>query len=220
MRAVWVLFLTTTVLATTILGAAAARAEGDRAGRFDYYVLALSWQSTWCALQGDARSAPDCEAGRNRGWVLHGLWPQYERGWPAYCPSPEPAPSRQMTSEMADIMGSAGLAWHQWNKHGRCSGLSAAAYFDLSRRAYERIARPEVFRKLDRPVRLPAEVVEEAFLRANPSLSSDTLVVTCTRARIHEVRLCLTKALAPRPCSADVQRRNCPLPDARLDPVR
>ena len=36
-------------------------------------------------------------------------------------------PSRRESQQMADIMGSGGLAWHQWQKHGRCSGLSAAA---------------------------------------------------------------------------------------------
>ena len=69
---------------------------------------------------------------------------------------------------MADIMGTGGLAWHQWRKHGVCSGLSAADYFRLSRLAYDRVTRPEVLRRLDRAVRLPAAVIEEAFLEVNP----------------------------------------------------
>ena len=39
---------------------------------------------------------------------------------------------------MADIMGSGGSAWHQWKKHGRCSGLSPDDFFALSREAYGR----------------------------------------------------------------------------------
>ena len=31
-----------------------ASAQGQRSGDFDYYVLALSWTPTWCALEGDA----------------------------------------------------------------------------------------------------------------------------------------------------------------------
>lgn len=196
-----------------------AKADGEPAGRFDYYVMALSWQSTWCALEGDARDAPECEAGRNRGWVLHGLWPQYEQGWPAYCPTARRAPSRRMTAEMADIMGGAGLAWHQWNKHGQCTGLSASDYFALSRQAYAEIVRPDVFRKLESPVRLPAAVVEEAFLKANPDLSPDMITITCRRDRIHEVRICMSKNLDLRPCGGDVSR-DCTIPDALLDPVR
>ena len=118
------------------------RAEGERPGDFDYYVMALSWSPTWCALEGDARRSPQCRADSGHGWVLHGLWPQYHRGWPSFCRTTEPQPTQTMTAAMADIMGTPGLAWHQWRKHGVCSGLSARAYFDLSRRAYNSITRP------------------------------------------------------------------------------
>ena len=40
-----------------------ARAEGARAGDFDYYVMALSWSANWCALEGDARNSPQITAG-------------------------------------------------------------------------------------------------------------------------------------------------------------
>ena len=149
-----------------MLIAGAARAEGERAGAFDYYVLALSWTPTWCAIEGDGRGSPQCDPGQGFGFTLHGLWPQYEEGWPSYCPTSERNPSRGMTADMADIMGSSGLAWHQWNKHGVCSGLSARDYFALSRLAYERVTRPDLLRNLGREVRLPAEVIEEAFLEA------------------------------------------------------
>jgi ribonuclease T2 len=192
-------------------------ARADRAGEFDYYVLALSWQPTWCALEGRARGAAQCD--RARGWVLHGLWPQYHRGWPAHCQSPHPAPSRRMTAAMADIMGSPGLAWHQWKKHGTCSGLSAADYFALARQAWEAVARPAVLRSLDDPVRLPASVVEAAFLRANPGWEHDMLTITCRAGRIQEARLCLSRSLDPVPCGRDVVR-DCTLRDALLDPVR
>lgn len=182
----------------------AARAEGERAGDFDYYVLALSWSPSWCALEGDARGAEQC--GTGLGWGLHGLWPQDEIGWPSYCRTQARDPSRAMTGAMADIMGSGGLAWHQWKKHGRCSGLEAADYLALSREAYESVARPVVLRRVEAEMRLPARVVEEAFLEANPNLSADRITVTCRQGRIQEVRICLTKDLAPRACGADVSR--------------
>lgn len=116
-------------------------------------------------------------------------------------------------------MGSAGLAWYQWKKHGSCTGLTAADYFALSRKAYSRLSRPEVFRKLSKPVKLPAKVVEEAFLKANPGLTPDMLTVTCRAGRIQEVRLCLARDLTPVPCGVDVVR-DCPLRDALFDPIR
>jgi ribonuclease T2 len=106
-----------------------AYADGERAGEFDYYVMALSWSANWCALEGDSRNDPQCDAGRGLTFTLHGLWPQYEEGWPAFCRTGHSDPSRSQTAAMADIMGGAGLAFYQWKKHGRCSGLPADAYF-------------------------------------------------------------------------------------------
>lgn len=201
------------------LTSAPLRTDGERPGEFDYYVMALSWSPNWCALEGDARRSPQCRADSGHGWMLHGLWPQYHRGWPSFCRTTEPQPTPAMTAAMADIMGTPGLAWHQWRKHGVCSGLSARAYFDLSRRAYDSITRPDVFRQLERPVRLPASLIEEAFLRDNPGLEPDMLTITCREGRIQEARLCLSKDLNPVPCGRDVVR-DCTLRDALFDPLR
>jgi ribonuclease T2 len=206
-------------LAVLVWLGGAAWAEGEQAGAFDYYVLSLSWTPSWCALEGDARGSPQCDAGQGYGFTLHGLWPQYEAGWPSFCPTAERPPSRAQTGAMVDIMGSSGLAWHQWRKHGACSGLSAEDYYRLSREAYERIAWPDVLRQLAREVRLPAEVIEEAFLEENPGLSDEMLTVTCRDGRVQEVRICLTVDLEPRACAADVQR-DCTLREALFPPVR
>ncbi|SMX38110.1 ribonuclease T2 family protein [Maliponia aquimaris] len=199
------------------LSGSLARADGEQAGVFDYYVLSLSWSPNWCAREGDAREAEQCAT--DAGWILHGLWPQYHRGWPAFCPTAERAPTRRMTGEMADIMGSGGLAWHQWRKHGVCSGLSAADYFALSREAYGRITRPEVLRRLDKPVTLPAALIEKAFLEANPGMAPDMITITCTDGHIQEARICLSRDLDPVPCGRDVVR-DCTMTDARFEPVR
>ncbi|WP_300058963.1 ribonuclease T2 [uncultured Roseobacter sp.] len=202
-----------------LLTALPLAAQDHRAGEFDYYVLSLSWSPNWCALEGDARGSEQCEARHDHGWILHGLWPQYERGYPEYCRTSVRAPSRRMTAEMSDIMGTSGLAWHQWKKHGTCSGLEAADYYTLSRDAYGRITRPPVFRQLDKVVRLPASVVEEAFLEANPDLSAKGITITCREGHIQEARICLTRDLELRTCGADV-RRDCGAANALFTPIR
>lgn len=209
------------VIAATLalaVGLPAAQAQ-DVAGRFDYYVMALSWSPNWCALEGDRRNAPECDGSRDLGWTLHGLWPQYERGWPSDCLSRYPDPSRRMTREMEDIMGASGLAWYQWNKHGACAGLPAGEYFELARTAYNSVTYPDVLERLRDPVRLPASLIEEAFLAENPQLEADMLTVTCRADMIQEVRICLTKDLEPRRCGADVIR-DCSLDSALFTPVR
>ncbi len=194
-------------------------AKGERAGEFDYYVLALSWSANWCAIEGDAKNSPQCDTSEDHGWIMHGLWPQFHRGYPSYCHTAKRPPSRGMTNDMADIMGTGGLAWHQWKKHGTCTDLSASDYFTLSRQAYESITRPLVFRKLDRAVKLPASVVEEAFVKDNPLLSRDEITITCRQGYIQEARICLSRDLTPVPCGRDVIK-DCTLKDALFTPLR
>jgi len=205
------------ILALIVPTAHVAHAEGERAGVFDYFVVSLSWSPNWCALEGNARNSPQCE--ESHGWILHGLWPQFHRGYPSFCQTNERAPSRRMTSEMVDIMGTSGLAWHQWKKHGSCTGLSAQGYYALSRKAYGAIVRPAIFRKLDRSVKLPASVVEEAFLKANPAMEKDGITITCRNSHIQEARICLSRALTPVPCGQDVVR-DCKMKDAVFEPLR
>ena len=204
---------------TLLLALAATPATAqDKPGDFDYYVLSLSWSPNWCAREGRARRSPQCEPGADFGWILHGLWPQYDRGYPEFCQSAERPPSRADTAAMADIMGTSGLAWYQWNKHGTCTGLSPAAYYDMSRKAYDAVARPDAFRQLDRAVTLPASLIEEAFLRDNPGIDPDGLTVTCRDGGIQEVRVCLTRTLDFRICGTDVIR-DCTLQDAMFEPI-
>ena len=208
------------LLALALLVSTPAVAEGEPAGEFDYYVMALSWSPNWCALTGDDRRDPQCDDGRSLTFILHGLWPQYDGGgWPSYCRTPRRDPSRSESGAMADIMGGSGLAWHQWKKHGRCTGLPPADYYALMRRAYAGVKIPPVFARITTDMTLPASVIEDAFLESNPALARDQVTVTCQSGMIQEVRICLDKTLTPRRCGTDVIR-DCTLPDAGLDAVR
>jgi ribonuclease T2 len=91
--------------------------------------------------------------------------------------------------------------------------------FALSRLAYDSLERPDAIRRLDREVRLSARVVGAVFLEGNPDLSPGGVTVTCRPGRVQEVRLRLTRDLAPRGCGSDL-RRDCALDDALLSPIR
>lgn len=197
-----------TISALTIaLICALPAAAQDTAGRFDYYVLALSWSPSWCKLEGD----PDdeqCRPGARHAFVVHGLWPQYERGYPRDCPTTLPGPSRRETRQMANVMGSSGLAWHQWRKHGRCTGLTAQDYFRETRNAYASITIPQVLEDLPRDISTAAKVIEDAFIEENPNLTRDGITVSCRDRTLQEVKICLSKDLQPRSCSPEI-RRDC-----------
>lgn len=187
-------------------------------GAFDYYVLSLSWSPNWCTLTGDARQSDQCDARHEHGWILHGLWPQFEKGYPQFCQTAKRAPSRAMTRDMSDIMGTAGLAWHQWKKHGTCSGLDAPDYYSLSRAAYAAVQRPKLLRDLNRTVRIAPDVIQQTFLDANPELKANQITITCKSGHIQEARICLTKDLLFRTCGRDVLK-DCAVP-ALFTPIR
>ena len=213
-------FLLLLALAWCSLAAPSFAQDGrDVAGRFDYYLLSLSWSPSYCA-EAAARDPLQCGAGRRFAFVVHGLWPQYERGWPSACKTAHardvPAPLKQ---SMLDIMPSPRLVEHEWDKHGVCSGLSPQAYFALTRRARERVVVPARFAGLDRTALVTGAEVEAAFVAANPGLKPDMIAVQCDRARLREVRVCMTKAGAFRSCGRDVRDR-CGSTRVAMPPVR
>ncbi|NIZ11499.1 ribonuclease T2 [Pseudooceanicola sp. HF7] len=171
-----------------------------RAGDFDYYLLSLSWSPGFCEEAGPDHA--QCGPEKHFGWILHGLWPQYEEGYPRNCPAEVRDASRAQTAAMADIMGTDSLAWHEWKAHGRCSGLEAEEYFQVSRRAYEMFALPDP--EGEDPLRLSTRVLRQAILQAN-DLGPDQMVLRCEDGWLRELRICLTKTLEPRDCGADIR---------------
>ncbi|MBO6507812.1 MAG: ribonuclease T [Roseibium sp.] len=201
LRGVWTLFAIIPILLT-------GQVRADQAGEFDFYVLALSWSPTYCKQQGQDANPHQCEASRPFRFIVHGLWPQYERGYPASCPGVRQRIDRDIAVGMEDIMPSHGLVFHQWRKHGTCSGLEPEEYFDLTRQAFEKITIPGAFATLDKRGKAAPATVEKAFRLANPGLEESGMSVTCERGELEEVRICLTKDLEFRSCTA-VDRAGC-----------
>ena len=216
------------LLVLGLAGSGAALAQRGQAGVFDYYTLVLSWSPTYCAETGDRRNDPQCRVRRGRpyAFVLHGLWPQYERGrWPESCRSADrgwvPGP---VADRMLDIMPSKRLVFHEYRKHGTCTGLGVDGYFKLSRQLYEKVKIPQRFVRLtdDRLTLGVSELVDE-FLTANPGLKPDMMAVQCRGAgnRLREVRVCFTKTGEFRTCGRNEnQRRLCTAERMYVPPVR
>lgn len=191
----------------TAVAQSSARAPA-RPGQFDYYVLSLSWSPTYCAdPAAAARDQAQCGSARRYAFVVHGLWPQNEVGWPQDCATAVRDVPPALAQQQLDIMPSARLVQHEWSKHGSCSGLTPQAYFDLTRRLRASIATPPAFVAPDRPLLVTAADVRAKFIAANPRLRPDALVVQCRAGKLQEVRICLTKAGAPRACGRDVRNR-------------
>jgi ribonuclease T2 len=186
----------------------AARGDG-RPGMFDFYLLSLSWSPTYCEGQRDRANRMQCDSVEPKAFIVHGLWPQYDRGYPEYCRTelPDFVP-RSLTDTMLDIMPSPGLVGGQWRKHGTCSGLDQKDYLAEVRKAYERVDIPELFEDPTRRRIISARNVEQAFMAANPGLSENGIAVSCKDGRVSEVRICLTRSLDFRRCP-NVDRNGC-----------
>jgi ribonuclease T2 len=216
------LFLISLAFVVAASGAASAQDRRQNTpGAFDFYVLALSWSPSFCEAAAErgssGRSHTQCS--RPYSFVVHGLWPQYERGFPEYCQRPSPRLARNIMTSMLDLMPAPGLIFNEWDKHGTCSGLGARAYFESIRKARAAVKIPEQFLDVSEPKTIAPSEIEEAFIKVNPGLSSSAISVICTSRRLSEVRVCMSKDMQFRACD-EIDRRACRRDEVVMPPVR
>lgn len=198
--------------ACLVLAGCGEEARFDETAPFDFYVLSLSWSPSYCAAKGGNADPQQCDGDRDLGFVVHGLWPQFEDGWPEYCDDDARNPSREEIDAIDDVIPSDGLIRHQWRKHGTCTGLSVDSYFDTTRLAFDKVSLPELDQR-----RVSADDVRAAFVELNAGLPADGLAVTCDGGLLREVRICMTIGLDFRACP-QVAERACRQRDLRLPP--
>jgi ribonuclease T2 len=184
------------------------RRGGAPAGDFDFYVLALSWSPSFCEMGGARRSPAQCARGANPGFVVHGLWPQNDNGYPSNCPG-NPFLPFAVLSRLGDLYPDPGLARHEWRQHGLCSGESPSAYFADVRVARDAIVVPPAFRAPEADQRLSPLAIQRAFIEANPRLRPGMMAVTCRRGLFQEARFCLSKDLRNFVACPQVARQGC-----------
>jgi ribonuclease T2 len=192
----------------------------NRPGQFDFYVLSLSWSPSFCDSAGERGTPPQDQCGaRPYSFVVHGLWPQYEQGFPEFCQVPAPRLDRNIVSSMLDLMPAPRLIFHEWDRHGTCSGLSPRAYFDTVRKARAQVKIPDAYVELTQALTVTPDEIEEAFVAANPGLSRGAIAVTCDNRRLQEVRICMSKEFGFRDCE-ETDRRACRRDKLVMPPVR
>jgi len=158
------------VLLSALL-APVAHASGTP-GQFDYYVMALSWSPDYCAVRPDDRE----QCSRQYGFVLHGLWPQYQRGYPADC-SPERF-DEGMLQQFSGLYPSRTLYRHEWEKHGTCSGLSQPQYHQLAASLKARLTIPAAYQAPVQPLRKTLTELKAELQAANPWLGAESRIAS------------------------------------------
>ncbi|MFV0295778.1 MAG: ribonuclease T2 family protein [Hyphomicrobiaceae bacterium] len=198
----------------------------NKAGHFDYYALVLSWSPTFCATQRRGGDDPQCNprGGRSYSFVLHGVWPQYNKGWPQDCRTQwRPFVPRPVIENMLDIMPSKNLVIHEYRKHGTCSGLEPADYFKFSRRLYDKVKIPPRYVGPNAAFTVsPSEVIRD-FTSVNPGMRPDNIAVACGGRgnQVREIRICFSREGTFRRCGENEEaRRLCRASKMYVPPAR
>jgi ribonuclease T2 len=194
------------LLTSLVLPTAGRAQEKGEPGKFDFYLLNLSWSPEFCSIQG---TSPECAA--QPGFIVHGLWPQNNNGsYPVSC-SDRRGPAHP--EQNLDITPDRSLLAHEWSKHGTCTTLAPEEFFALEHKAFHSLVVPRLFTSLDHEVLLkPAEILD-LFAKANPSFPSGSILLSCGHNRLTAIEACFAKdGLKPiacqglRQCRAQVVR--------------
>ncbi len=187
-------------------------------GDFGFYVLSFSWSPGFCALGGAEKSPDQCHDGVNLGFVVHGLWPQYNQGFPSDCGGA--TPSWLVLQSIQGLYPDVGLARYEWRKHGTCSGKSPTAYFADVRRAHDLIVIPPAFQNEQSEQEIAPLDIQRAFFTANPRLRPGMMSIECVNGELSEVRFCLSKDVRNFVPCPEVARQSCRAQDIAVAPMR
>ena len=165
-----------------------------------FHLLAVSWAPAWCETNGRGSTSQrlDCD-GPDRGFFLHGLWPNGRgKPYPRYCAPVggiDPATVRRMYCRTP----SAELLQHEWQAHGGCGWTEASVYFRQAARLFDRLKMPRL--ETIPTSTLTAGAVRRAFVVRNPWLRPDMIMVAADKqGRFAEVRLCHDLKFRPAGC--------------------
>ncbi len=169
----------------------------------DGYLLALSWSPAFCeGARPSSDSKFQCE--RNRfGFVVHGLWPQSSKAatvaeQPAFCREAQPISVKTHKTHLCTVPG-VKLMTHEWQKHGVCAFQTPEQYFDRIAVMRGVLKLPNFDVVANRA--LTAAVIRDAFVKANPVLPRNAIMVDVDRkSRLREVRLCYNVAFQYSRC--------------------
>lgn len=197
-----------------------SRRGGGTPGEFDFYVLALSWSPAFCRSEAGQRNRTQCGSDQRSEFVVHGLWPQYERGFPSDCSTVTRSIPRMAMDKAAAIFPDERLARYEWNKHGTCSGLSPSDYFEDVANARAKVVVPAKFHQPTGDLETSPVEIERSFTAANRGLRADMMAVQCTRGLMTEVRICMSKDLRSFVPCPEVNRSSCRAQDITAPAAR
>ncbi len=190
-----------------LVNSAHAQERGEP-GRFDFYLMNLSWAPEFCTIHG---TAPECVA--RPGFILHGLWAQNNDGsYPVFC-SEEPGPARP--EQNLDITPDLSLLRHEWAKHGTCSGVGPQRFFAMEHQAFRSLRIPPQIEHVDHEISMTPDAILGLFAEANPAFPAGSILLSCGRNHLTAIEACFSKDLRPIVCQG---LRTCRTNSVKITP--
>ena len=197
---------------------AAAQQPEPTPGKFDFYLLNLSWAPEFCTTlntltpaEQAARTNGECNA--PHAFVLHGLWPQNSDGtFPASC-SKRAGPREW--ERYLDMTPDLDLLKHEWFKHGTCTTLSPDAFFSTAREAYKEVVIPAAFKHIEQPLTLAPDAILAMFYASNSSFPQGSFALACSDGKFTAVEACFSKGVQPIACQGV---RSCSSSTVTIEP--
>jgi ribonuclease T2 len=180
-----------------------------------HYVLALSWQPAFCALNAKKAECRALDAGDFAATHLtvHGLWPNDRpNAGPTYCgidedtkaldtpkswcQLPEPEMSGITRAQLAQTMPGvlSCLDRHEWIKHGTCAGTGAERYFTETLRLAAAVQATAFAQAISANVgrEVTPEQLIQAFEASFGAGTGEALTLVCSeRGDLSEIRIAL-----------------------------
>jgi ribonuclease T2 len=202
-------FLITSSLLITSLAISNSAIAQNRGtpGKFDFYVLTLSWSPDYCATNGQS-DQQQCNSGKKLGFVLHGLWPQYQKGYPANCSTEKLTPA--IKQQFPGLYPSDKLYNHEWQKHGTCAGTTPQGYLALSKKLKDSVAIPPAYNLPAKPFRTTVQGLKSTFISANSEFTANGIAPYCSDSGrfLREVFFCYSKDGKAGICSEEILKRS------------
>jgi len=190
-------FVLLLVVSCLMLGNASAKHHGNSPdntpGKFDYYLLTLSWAPEFCATHRGNSSSSECDPTHHFGFVVHGLWPENEDGsYPQHCASGQTV-SQDTIRQMLPIMPDRDIT-----------------------KAFTQLQIPAEYRSPAQAVSDSPSQIEQKFADANHAPAT-AFRVSCSGPEFVALEVCLTKDLQYRKCGSGV--RECRVAHVSFVPV-
>ena len=171
-----------------------------------YMVLSQTWEGTFC--NDGCCLLPSGATGLTSGVTIHGLWPNYEKGYPSCCKCSytDAEVDNYMTSN-AQMYRDLNTYWpslkkckfvsYEWRKHGTCAASvydgerGYADYFNTVITLHKRWNLYKILSdagiKPSNTTRYPATKITKAIEAA----VGKTVALTCSSGKLAEIRICI-----------------------------